>query len=197
MEISIKTCCTCITAVLRCRESACALHKSCIRSGLEGLLTVTEWRVAADEREQASRIRHVKAAELYNEHEKDLPELHEQDPTVSKSSRYSPKEVYTSLIHLKDRIGLVVQKLLFRRIMWKWTDWTGLLEGFEEKYWIQSSCKQNRLIPAIRQSRQNILGSKYPLWKNLQISTNYIIPLIPNEIWYYRSMVLPYLAAFL
>ena len=78
--------------------------KDCLPSQQEALSVRPEWRVAADEREQALRIRHVKAAESYNEHAKDLPELHERDHVAVQNQHGNYPNRW-------DRTGLIVQKL--------------------------------------------------------------------------------------
>ena len=82
--------------------------KDCLPSQQDALKIRPEWRIAADEREQSLRIRHVKAAEWYNEHVKDLPELHEQDHVAVQNQDGSHPNRW-------DKTGLIVQKLPFRQ----------------------------------------------------------------------------------
>ena len=76
---------------------------------MEESMTVRhEWRIAADDREKAMRKRHLKGIETYNEHSKDLQELHENDHVAVQNQDGNHPNRW-------DRTGKIVEKLPYRQ----------------------------------------------------------------------------------
>ena len=82
--------------------------RDCMPTMEESLHVHKEWRIAAEEREISLRKRHLRSIETYNEHSKELPELHVHDCVAVQNQTGSHPKRW-------DKTGVIIETLPFRQ----------------------------------------------------------------------------------